>query len=61
MLGKGNVPGAEMARIFLAAMRSIHRVVRRYDVPLIASVAVSAKVAVLWADDGWLKPPKVVK
>lgn len=61
MLGRGNVPGAEMARIFISAMRSIQRVVRRYEVPVIASVAVSAKVTVLWADGAWLKPPKVVK
>jgi hypothetical protein len=61
MLGRGNLPGVEMARIFIAAMRSIERALRRYEVPLIASVSAHCVVSVLWADRGWLSKPKVLK
>jgi PIN like domain len=38
MLGGGNQPGAEMARIFVESRRRMERALRRFDVPLIASI-----------------------
>lgn len=44
MLGGGNLPGVEMARIFIASTRSIERALRRFDVPFIASMRRSSSV-----------------
>jgi len=61
MLGGGNIPGAEMARIFIASLRSMQRALRRYEVPFIASISKRCAVSIVWADGGWLKKPKVLK
>ncbi len=61
MLGGGNLPGAEMARIFVESIRSMERALRSFDVPFIASISRSCLVSVLWADGAWLRKPKELK
>ncbi|MBI4950724.1 MAG: hypothetical protein HY908_01710 [Myxococcales bacterium] len=61
MLGRGNLTAQEMAQSFIGALPRMKRVLRRYAVPLAASVTASAGVRVLLAGGVWLKPPREVK
>lgn len=61
MLGRGDLPGAEMARIFINAMRTVERALRRYEVPFIASVSRTSVVSMKLVDGIWLSPPKALK
>jgi hypothetical protein len=61
MLGRGDLTGAAMGKAFVDALPRIRRVLRRYDVPLAASVNARGGVRVLLADGTWLDPPKDVK
>jgi hypothetical protein len=61
MLGRADLPGAEMAQVFLKSMRSVERALRRFEPPIIASVSKSSTVTVLWADGAWLDKPKPMK
>lgn len=60
-LGRGDFSGAAMAAIFLAAMRGIQRTLRRFEVPLVGSLAASGGVRVLFAGGAWLDTPKELK
>lgn len=42
-------------------MPSIRRVLRRFDVPLAASLSADGQVRVLLAGGKWLEPPKDIK
>jgi len=48
-LGSGNVVAAEMAKRFLKSMRAIHRTLRRFDVPVAATLTAGAAVRVRYA------------
>ena len=61
ILGGGNLPGAQIARVVLEPRRSMERTLRRLDVPFIASVSRSCLVSVPWVDGAWLKKPKELK
>jgi hypothetical protein len=60
MLGKGDIPGAEMAKVFINSMRTMQRALRRFDVPIIATVNRGGGVSVLWAEGEQLRPPKAL-
>lgn len=60
-LGRGDLGGPAMASGFLTGMPRIHRALRRFDVPLVASVALSGAVRVLFAGGAWLSPPRDLK
>ena len=61
MLGRGDLTALSMAAIFVAALPRIRRVLRRFDVPVAASLGVGGTMKVLLADGVWLKPPKEIK
>lgn len=61
MLGRGDLSAAKMAVLFQAAMPSIRRALRRFDVPLAASLSAGGQVRVLLAGGKWLTPPKDIK
>lgn len=61
MLGRGDLAAATMGNVFLDALPLIRRVLRRFDVPIAASLSTSGHVRVLLAAGTWLKPPKDVK
>jgi hypothetical protein len=49
-LGGGNVSGPEMAKRFLDGMRAIERALRRFDVPIGATVTAGGVVRVRYAN-----------
>jgi hypothetical protein len=61
MLGRGDLSGAAMGRIFVDALPLMKRVLRRYGVPIAASVTAHGGLRVLLADGDWLAPPRDVK
>ncbi len=61
MLGRGDLTGAAMGRAFVDALPRMRRVLRRYDVPLAASVTAQAGVRVLLAGGEWLAKARDVK
>ncbi len=60
-LGHGNLSAAQMAAAFLAAEARMAKVLRRFDVPLTASVTSTGHVTVLMAEGEILTPPKQIK
>lgn len=59
MLGRGEVSGTRMVEVFVKALDGMQRALRRFDVGLIASVALDGGVTVLFAGS---KPlPKAVR
>ena len=60
-LGHGNLSSAQMAAAFIAAGERMKRVLRRFDVPLTASVTATGHVSVLMADGALLPSPKPIK
>lgn len=61
MLGRGDLTAAAMARVFIDALPLIQRVLRRFPVPLAASLSSGKSLRVLLADGEWLKPPREIK
>jgi PIN like domain len=61
MLGRGDVSGPRMAEAFVQALPRMKKVLRRYDVPIIAAVSVLGTVSVLYADAQRLPSPRPVK
>jgi predicted nuclease of predicted toxin-antitoxin system len=61
MLGRGDVSAATMGRTFIAALPRIRRVLRRFDVPLAASVNVAGQLRVLLGGGRWMDPPKEIR
>jgi hypothetical protein len=47
MLGRGDMKGPQMATIFMAALPRMTKVLRRWDVPIIATVTAVGGVSVL--------------
>lgn len=61
MLGRGDLSAPKMAEAFIAARRRIERALRRYDVPLAASVTLDGGVTVLLAAGEILNPARTLK
>jgi hypothetical protein len=61
MLGRGDLSANQMASALLAALPRFHRVLRRFDVPLAASVTATGHVSLLMAHGRLLDPPRQVK
>ncbi|XXX75943.1 hypothetical protein WMF30_50665 [Sorangium sp. So ce134] len=61
MLGRGDLTAPAMAQIFIDALPLIQRVLRRFALPLAASLSSGRSLRVLLADGEWLKPPKELK
>ncbi|AUX48227.1 hypothetical protein SOCE26_097580 [Sorangium cellulosum] len=61
MLGRGDLTAASMAQIFIDALPLIQRVLRRFALPLAASLSSAKSIRVLLAAGEWLKPPKELK
>jgi hypothetical protein len=61
MLGRGDLTATAMAQVFVDALPLIQRVLRRFGLPLAASLSSGKSLRVLLADGDWLKPPKELK
>ncbi len=61
MLGRGDLQAAAMGKIFVDALPIIKRVMRRFEVPVAASLSAGGNVRVLLAAGKWLTPPKELK
>ncbi|WP_437546792.1 hypothetical protein WME97_43445 [Sorangium sp. So ce367] len=61
MLGRGDLTAPAMAQVFVEALPLIQRVLRRFGLPLAASLSSGKSLRVLLADGEWLKPPKELK
>jgi predicted nuclease of predicted toxin-antitoxin system len=61
MLGRGDLTGTAMAQVFVDALPLIQRVLRRFALPIAASLSSGRSLRVLLADGEWLKPPKELK
>jgi PIN like domain len=61
MLGRGDLKGPQMAAIFIAALPRMTKVLRRWDVPIVATVTALGGVSVLYANGVRLQPAKHVK
>jgi hypothetical protein len=61
MLGRGDMKGPQMAAVFITALPRMRRVLRRWDVPIVATVTATGGVSVLYADGMRLKPARLVK
>ena len=57
-LARGDLTAVHMGRIFCEALGRIRTVLRRVEVPIIATVSTEATVTVRYADGAELRPPK---
>jgi hypothetical protein len=61
MLGRGDMNGRQMAAAFIAALPRIAKVLRRWEVPIVATVTAFGGVSVLYANGVRLPVAKTVK
>lgn len=61
ILGRGDMKGPQMAAAFLTALPRVAKVLRRWDVPIVATVTALGGVSVLYADGMRLHPARLVK
>ncbi len=61
MLGRGDMKGPQMATVFIAALPRMTKVLRRWDVPIVATVTAVGGVSVLYANGVRLQPSRHVK
>lgn len=61
MLGRGDLSAEQMARAFLSALPRMQRVLRRFEIPLAASVTATGHVSLLMAEGRLLDPPRQMK
>jgi hypothetical protein len=61
MLGRGDLSAATMGEIFVNSLSRIRRILRRFEVPLAASLSTGGSLRVLLAAGKWLEPPKEFK
>jgi predicted nuclease of predicted toxin-antitoxin system len=61
MLGRGDVSAATMGTTFIAALPNIRRVLRRFHVPIAASVNLAGQLRVLLGEGEWFRPPKDIR
>ncbi len=60
MLGRGDIGGPEMAAAFLAARSAMKKALRRWEVPMIGTVATDGHVSMLYLDGARLRQPRRV-
>jgi hypothetical protein len=60
-LSRGDLTADQMAIVFCEAIASIRTVLRRYSVPIIATINADAAVTVRYAKGKELRPPKVYR
>jgi hypothetical protein len=58
-LARGDLSAAHMGQIFCAALGRIRTVLRRFEIPIIATVSMEAVVTAHYGDGSALRPPKV--
>lgn len=61
MLGRGNLTAEAMGQLFRDHLRQIERTLRRFHVPLVATLSTGGGLRVLLAEGQWLAPPKQIK
>jgi predicted nuclease of predicted toxin-antitoxin system len=61
MLGRGNLSAEAMGNLFSDNLRRVERALRRFQVPLIATLSAGGGLRVLLAAGDWLTPPKEIK
>lgn len=61
MLGRGDLSAPRMGRTFVAALPRMRRALRRFGLPLAASVNLAGELRMLLADGEWLDPPKEIR
>lgn len=61
MLGRGDMKGPQMAATFLIALPRMTKVLRRWDLPIIATVTAVGGISVLYANGARLRSPRLVK
>jgi hypothetical protein len=61
ILGQGDMTGSRMALIFVSALPRMMKVLRRWDLPIIATVTAVGGVSVLYANGERLHPARLVK
>jgi hypothetical protein len=61
MLGRGDMKGPQVAATFLAAVPRMARVLRRWDVPIVATVTAVGAVPVFYANGVRLHPARLMK
>jgi hypothetical protein len=57
-LARGDLTADHMGRVFCASLGRMRTVLRRFDVPIIATVRMDGAVTVRHGDGGELRPPK---
>jgi hypothetical protein len=57
-LARGDLTAVHMGQIFCHAMGRIRTVLRRFEVPILATVSMDAAVTVRYGDGTALRPPK---
>lgn len=58
MLGRGDLSAATMSTVFVQALPLIRRALRRFHVPLAASLSAGGHMRVLLGAGRWIEPPK---
>lgn len=61
MLGRGNLTAEAMGKLFSDNLRRIERALRRFQVPLVATLSTGGGLRILLAAGDWLEPPKEIK
>jgi hypothetical protein len=61
ILGQGDMTGPQMASVFVTALPRMKKVLRRWDLPIVATVTALAGVSVLYANGERLHPARFVK
>lgn len=61
MLGRGDLAGPTMGATFVQALPRMRKALRRFEIPLVASVSAAGGVRVLIAAAEWLSTPKELK
>lgn len=61
MLGRGDMTGPRMASTYVTALPRIMKVLRRWDLPVVATVTATGGVSLLYANGERLHPTRPVK
>ncbi|WP_437572786.1 hypothetical protein [Sorangium sp. So ce542] len=61
MLGRGNLTAEAMGNLFSGNLRRIERALRRFQVPLVATLSTGGGLRVLLAAGEWIEPPREIK
>ncbi len=61
MLGRGDATAATMGRVFVEGLPVIRKALRRFHIPMAASLSLGGQLRVLLAGGEWLDPPKDIR